>query len=165
MTFNIGAFSALLLAAPAGAAASLDVSIPRVSGLWACGPTVMKGADVTVTTTYIIERLPDMTFTTKATTQVEPDRRQAFTFNTFDRGTWRVDGATIVSTYVESTFISSSNPRVTTEIGQKIIDDEQRKKPVSASRVVHLDAKSMSTVSVKPLNPEAAVRSFCKRTQ
>ncbi|QYF95319.1 hypothetical protein KY495_09280 [Massilia sp. PAMC28688] len=155
--------ASLLLSISASQASAGTVTKQLIVGTWECGPTVMKGPDVTVTASYVLERKPDMTFMHTGTSRVEPKGREAFTFDATYRGTWKLAGDVLTWTYTESKFVGSSLPQVTPEIGQKIIDDEHRKQPISSSRVIRVDARSISTIPVKPLYAAAAVASHCKR--
>lgn len=155
--------ASLLLSIHASQACAGTIKKQLVVGTWECGPTVMKGPEVTVTASYVVERKADMTFMHTGTSRVEPKGREAFTFDATYRGTWKLAGDVLTWTYTESKFVGSSLPHVTPEIGQKIIDDEQQKQPISSSRVLRVDARSISTISVKPLYPAAAVASHCTR--
>lgn len=52
---------------------------------------------------------------------------------------------------------------MTQEVAQRIVEDEMRKKPVSASRIIKVDGYSLTTAPIDPLYKEAAGPLHCKR--
>lgn len=94
---------------------------------------------------------------------IEPRDQSPTTIGTSSRGTWRLEGAILTWAYQESKFVSSSNPAITPEIGQKVEDEEMRKKSVFKSKILEVTPDSLRRISVESAHPEAVVEVKCRR--
>lgn len=157
--------AAVLLACTAPAeAGSLPVTENALIGTWDCGPTKMKGPDFVMSVVSATKFGADRTFVNMTTNLIEPAGKSAITIITSSRGTWRMEGTTLVWIYQESKFISSSNPAITPELGQKFEDDDLRKKSVYKSKILEISQDLLRRIPINSAHPEAVVEARCRRT-
>lgn len=123
-----------------------------------------KGHGLVMNVTSVTKFEADRTFVTMVTNVIKPIDRSAVTIVSSARGTWRLDGSTLISDYQESKFISSSDPTISAERGQQVEDDEMRKKSVFKSKILEVSRESMHRIPVDSAYPEAVVESRCRRT-
>lgn len=163
MRSQLAACTAFISAMSVAVAAPLPVSPAALTGTWECGPTVMKGPQFVMSVVSVTTRAADGTFVSKSTSIITPDDQSPKTLIDASRGTWKLEGTTLVSTFLESRFVPSEDKSVPTEIGQKILDDELRKKSVFKSKVLDVTSKAMRSIPVDSAYPEAVVESTCRR--
>ncbi|NHZ35060.1 hypothetical protein [Massilia rubra] len=156
-------FIVLLAAVSPAAAAPVALSETSLTGTWECGPTAMKAPSAVITVVSVIKRAADLTFTSLATTVITSSDRPTLTFVASDAGAWRLDGNTLVSDYHASTFISASDPRISTAAGQQVLDAEQRKKSTFKSTILEIGPSAMRSIPLDPTYPEAMVEVTCRR--
>ena len=157
-------FFAVLLAGVPAQAGGLGVSPESLAGTWECGPTTMKGPEFTMDVTSVTNFAADRTFVSKTTNVIKPGSRSAIVVVSSSNGTWRLEGTTLIWVYQESKFVSSSDPIISTEMGQKIEDDEMRKKSVFKSKILEITQEFMRRIPVDSAHPAAVVEAKCKRT-
>lgn len=142
----------------------LAVSQESLTGTWECGPTTMKGPQIVISVTSVTKFAPDLSFVSTTTNVIKPSSRSAVTVVNSSRGTWRLEGTTLIWAYQESKFISSSDPFISAEIGQKVEDDELRKKSVYKSEILEVTRQSMRRIPVDSAYAAAVVEASCRRT-
>ncbi len=157
-------FTLLLAGVAPAEAARLAVSPESLIGTWECGPTTMKGPQFAMNVTSVGTFAADRTFVGKSTNVIEPNGRPAITVVTTSRGTWRLEGTTLIWVYQESKFISASDPSISVEMGQKVEDDEMRKKSVYKSEILEISRESMRRIPVDSAYAAAVVETKCRRT-
>ena len=156
---------AVLLACVVPAAAARLAALPEsLIGTWACGPTTMNGPKLVMEVTSITKFATDRTFKTTTTNVIKPSNRSPVTVVISSHGTWRLEGATLIWLYQESKFLSSSDPIISVEMGQKVEDDELRKKSLYKSKIVEISQELMRRIPLDSAYAEAVVESKCRRT-
>jgi hypothetical protein len=163
MHIQVAIFAAMMSAIGTAAAAAMPVSVASLTGSWECGPTVMKGPKFQMSVVSVTTRAADGTFVTKGTSTITPDGQTPKTLIDASRGTWKLEGTTLISTFLESRFVPSADRSIPTEIGQKVLDDELRKKSVFKAKVLAITATSMRSIPVDSAYVEAVVESTCRR--
>jgi hypothetical protein len=148
--------------APASAA-SLPISQKSLIGTWECGPTIMKGPHAVMSVVSITTFADDNSFVGKSSNVIAPPGSSAFTVTNSARGTWQLEGTALTWVYLESKFISSSDPRISVESGQKVEDDEMRKKSVFKSKILEITHDTLRRIPIDSAHPEAVVEAKCKR--
>jgi hypothetical protein len=157
--------STVMLAGVAPAEAGpLAVSPESLTGTWECGPTTMQGPQLVMSITSVGTFAADRTFVAMTTNVIKPNGRSAVTVVNSSRGTWRLEGTTLIWVYQESKFISASDPIISAERGQKVEDDEMRKKSVYKSEILEISRESMRRIPVDSAYAAAVVETRCKRT-
>ena len=132
-------------------------------GTWECGPTTMKGPEFVSNVTSVGIFAADRTFVGMTTNVIKPSGRSAITVVNSSRGNWRLEGTTLFWIYQESKFISASDPNITAEMGQKVEDDEMRKKSIFKSEILEISRESMRRIPVDSAYAAAVVETRCKR--
>ncbi len=159
----------LLLAAstPAEAVptASRAISQDLLVGTWKCGPTSMKGPHLSMVVEIVTKRAADQTFVSTNTSVITPNGQPSVTVTDSARGTWRLEGTTLISTFKEMKFLSSSDPRISNEFGQKIHDDQLRKKAIYKSKILEISRETLRSIPIESDYVEAVVVSNCRRTE
>lgn len=157
--------SAVLLAGMAPAEADrFATSQESLTGTWECGPTTMTGPQLVMKVTSITKYGADQTFVSTTTNVIKPNVRSAVTVVNASRGTWRLEGTTLISVFQESKFISSSDPIISAVLGQKLEVDELRKKSVYKSKILEFSRESLRRTPVDSAYAEAVVETSCRRT-
>jgi hypothetical protein len=163
MHFQFAMLVALMSTIGSAAAAAVPVSAGALTGSWECGPTVMKGPQFVMSVLSVTTRSADGTFVSTSTSTITPDGQTPKTLIDASRGTWKLEGTTLISTYLESRFVPSADRSVPAEIGQRVLDDELRKKSVFKSKVLDITSTSMRSIPVDSAYVEAVVESTCRR--
>ncbi len=141
---------------------------PRLSdqamlGDWDCGPTTMHGPGFDLVVTVRTTNRPDHTYTSLTTSVITPHGKSPVTNKDQAYGTWRLDGGIVTSSVQRVEFLSSSDPTFSKELGQKIQDDQLRKKSTYQSRILEFDGEVSRSIPVNSLYKEAIVESSCRR--
>jgi hypothetical protein len=124
----------------------------------------MKGPQFVMNITSVGTFAADRTFVGMTTNVIQPNGRPAVTVVNSSRGTWRLERTTLIWVYQESKFISASDPTISAERGQKVEDDEMRKKSVYKSEILEISRESMRRIPVDSVYAAAVVETRCKRT-
>ena len=140
------------------------VTHDSIVGSWECGPTTMKGPQFEMTVVIVTKYASDGTFESTTTSVITPSGKAAISLVDLARGSWKLDGTILSSSFKDSQFISSSDPSISQEFGQKIQDDQLRKKSVYKSEILEIGQASMRMIPVESEYAEAVVESACKRT-
>ena len=152
----------------AASAAPVEVTEKLLTGIWECGPTAMQGPPggpaSLITVVSMTDRAPDLTFSSLTTTVILYSDRRSLTFIAADKGSWRLEGTTLLSEYKESTFVSASDPRISREAGQQVLDAELRKKSVFKSAILDIGPTALRSIPVDSAHAGAVVEATCRRT-
>jgi len=68
-----------------------------------------------------------------------------------------------ITEFQESKFISASDPTISSEVGQKIQDEQLREKFIYKSQILEIDQESMRFIAVDTDHAEAVVETNCRR--
>ena len=142
----------------------LVVTQDSIVGAWECGPTTMKGPQFEMTVVIVTKYTANGTFESITTSVITPSGKPAISLVDSARGSWKLDGAVLSSAFKDSKFISASDPSISQEFGQKIQDDQLRKKSVYKAEILEIGQASMRVIPVESEYAEAVVASTCKRT-
>ena len=154
----------------AGAALSGCVTLGRVApsgesltGTWHCGPTAMHGPgfDLSVSTQTI--NRADGSYTSLTTSEITRHGESPVVMRDRASGSWRLEGDILISTVRQVEFLSSSDPSIGNELGQKMQDDLIRQKSVYRSRILAFAGDALRVVPLGAKYKEAEVESVCKR--
>lgn len=164
MLSHVSVLAVLLACVVPTAAARSAASPESLIGTWACGPTTISGPTLVMEVSSVTKFAADWTFVTTATNVIKPSNRSPVTVVISSHGTWRLEGATLIWLYQESKFLSSSDPIISVEMGQKVEDDELRKKSLYKSKIVEICQESMRRIPLDSAYAEAVVETKCRRT-
>lgn len=132
-------------------------------GAWECGPTTMHGPNFDLKVTVQTTNRPDHTYASLTTSVITPHGKSPVTNKDQAHGTWRLDGDIITSTVQQVEFLSSSDPTFSKELGQKVQDDQLRKKSTYQSRILEFNGDVSRSIPVNSLYKGAVVESSCRR--
>jgi hypothetical protein len=155
--------TALLIAGCSSAPQTSEVTGEALVGNWKCGPTTVAGELVTVKVETLNNNSPDGTFETFTTSVITPKGSSSITTRDRTWGTWRVENGEYISSVDGVTFLSSSDPTLSLEFGQKVHEQELAKKSRYRSKVLSLTKTETVTVPVESLYKEAEVETRCER--
>lgn len=164
MPLELAILSALALGIGADKPVHLVVTHDSIVGAWECGPTTMKGPQFEMTVVIVTKYAADGTFESTTSSVIAPSGQSAISQIDSARGSWKLDGTILSSSFKDSKFISSSDPSISQEFGQKIQDDQLRKKSVYKSEILEIGQTSMRMIPVESEYAEAVVESVCKRS-
>jgi len=105
----------------------------------------------------------DHTFVGESTAVITPSGKPAVTNMDRQWGIWRLDGDVVISTIQRVQFLSSTDTSFTRELGQKLLEDQVRKKSTYKSRILSFDGKTSRSIPVDSMYKEAVVESTCRR--
>ena len=123
----------------------------------------MHGPNFDLTVTEITTNNADHTFVTSTESVIVPNGGAAVITKDEAYGTWHLEGNIVTTEFLKSTFLSSSDPSVGKEIGQRIQDEQLKKKSIYQSRILELSDDKSRSIPVNPMYKEAAVESSCHR--
>ena len=132
-------------------------------GTWVCGPTTMHGPSFDIAVTSRTTNRPDHTSTTLTTTIITPHGAPSMTNVDEATETWAIDGDLITRTVSKLRFVSSTDPRITPEVGQRIMDDQVARKSVYQSRVLGMKGTVLRSVPFNATHKQTEVESSCRR--
>ena len=153
----------LLLASCSAAPPRLEVSVESLAGNWKCGPTTVTGELVTVTVETLNHNYRDGKFETLTTSVITPKGESSITTQDRTWGTWKAQDGEYISSVDGVQFLSSSDPTLSLEFGQKVHERELAKKSTYRSKVLILTETETITIPVDSLYKEAEVENRCKR--
>jgi hypothetical protein len=133
-------------------------------GAWECGPTTMHGANFDLVVTARMVNRADHTSTTTSTSIITPHGAAPITNVDESVDTWKIEGDLITTQTVSWRFVSSTDPTLTVEEGQSILDKQRDTKSTYLARVLSADRDTIRTIPHNSLYAEAVVESVCKRT-
>lgn len=154
---------AALISLNCGASQPQEIIEGDLLGTWECGPTVIRGPNFELVMRSTTTRRTDHTFTTVTTLLTKPDGKTDFTTEDSSRGKWWLDGDVVAHDYEHTEFLSSSDPSIDKEFGQKVVDAQLKKKRLYQSRILFLDKTSLRMTPLNSMYEEAVVETRCKR--
>jgi hypothetical protein len=121
----------------------------QLVGKWNCEQYVMKTDiyNVTVNEYPVYEANGNFFEISEAT--IEYPNGFSFTFETKLTGTWVLNNKVLDIKFKQAEFLSSDNPQITNQKGQKIADDQFNKKNWAKSEVTFIGEK----FKYKPIDP------------
>lgn len=135
----------------------------KIVGKWNCGPVVMKAPNATITVNWSVNYLPDHTFIDLVNTQVDATDRPSFSTTSRSKGRWELKGDALESQSTKEEFIGATDPFITKELGQRVLDEQVAAKPIPRSRILKLNKKELHTFPINARNKEAEVTTTCVR--
>ncbi|MEO8670680.1 MAG: hypothetical protein ABI411_05145 [Tahibacter sp.] len=156
---------AILVLAATGSALAVPASVTPsdLVGTWRCGPTVMQRPEVTVTTSDETTNASDGTYTSRGTIVTTLPDKHVTTVLVRSSGTWELKGD-IVRTHVQhGEFLSASDPSITKEEGQRLQDDQLRKKSVFEDRILEFTGTRSRSIPINSMYKSAVVETGCER--
>lgn len=132
-------------------------------GTWDCGPTTMHGPKFDIVVSSRTTNRPDHTATTVTTSIITPHGAPPITNIDEATETWAIDGDLVTRIVSKIRFISSTDPRITPEIGQQIVDDQVARKSVYQSRILGIKGRVLRSIPFNATQKQAEVESTCSR--
>jgi hypothetical protein len=132
-------------------------------GTWRCAPVTMHGPNFDLVATSEITNGADNTYTELTTSVFTPHGKAPITSTDRSFGTWRLDGDVITTDVREAEFLSSSDPSISIERGQKALEAQLNKKSTYQSRVLEFTGNTLRRIPVNSMYKEAVVESSCER--
>lgn len=156
-------FAAAGLLAGCATTRPAGLSSQSLVGAWRCGPTAMHGPtfDMAVSTETI--NRADGRYTSLTTSVITPHGKSPVVIQDRASGIWLLEGDILASEVQEVKFLSSSDPSISNERGQKMQDDLLKKKSIYRSRILKFTRRTLRIIPVEPTDKEAEVESLCKR--
>ncbi|WP_408952203.1 hypothetical protein [Lysobacter sp. Hz 25] len=105
----------------------------------------------------------DGRYTSLTTSVITPHGKSPVVIQDRASGIWLLEGDILASEVQEVKFLSSSDPSISNERGQKMQDDLLKKKSIYRSRILKFTRRTLRIIPVEPTDKEAEVESLCKR--
>jgi len=131
-------------------------------GTWRCGSTA-RGPASDVTGIEELNRHPDGTYTSHATTLISEPGKAPITIEERIHGAWRLEGDVEVSRVLGTEVLSTTHPTMTKAQLQKAKDYQLILMSLFVSRIVELGNGHMRSILIHPELKEMSVESSCQR--
>lgn len=135
-----------------------------IVGSWVCGPYTMEGRGIKVIAADKIEYKANGRYysNSESTTEIV-SQSIVIGMKWSSIGSWEFRDSVLYTSNSKETFISSDNQKITKEIGQRILDDESKKKSESSAKITFLP-DGITRRPVDPIYEEADIEVKCTKS-